>query len=60
LNPFSDEVARLPPGTECTLVATQSYERAHGVGTVVMYQVDCDGTVGWVPKEALTFAPGKE
>ena len=55
LSALPDEVARLPAGTECTLVAIQSHERAHGVETVTMYQVDCDGTVGWVTEESLTF-----
>ena len=57
--PFLDEVARLPSGTECTLLATVSYERGHGQETVTLYQVDCDGTVGWVGEASVIFAPGE-
>lgn len=57
--PFLDEIARLPSGTVCTLLATVSWERGHGQETVTLYQVDCDGTVGWAGEASVIFAPGE-
>lgn len=55
-----EEVARLPSGTECTVLDTDSFDWDESETEALLYQVDCDGTVGWVGEESLTFAPDKE
>lgn len=50
-----EKAARLPSGTECTLIGTQSFGRSQGGWTFWLYQVDCDGAIGWVREPSLTF-----
>jgi hypothetical protein len=50
-----DVVARLPSGTECTLLAKETVTEAFMTQMVTIYKIDCNGTVGFVYQESMTF-----
>ena len=50
-------IAHLPPGTECTCLGDPRLESAGLSQLVTMYEVNCNGTIGFVNEENLVFAP---